>query len=242
MICKNKIVEYINGIEVIKAFNQGRSSYAKFTDRVKANASYFYNWMKRCQFGTACGYAVAPATLITILPVGFIWYRGGSLAVETFITVIILSLGIAGPLLAAMNFVDTLAIVGTTVASVDELLSAEEQHHGEKEVRIKDTKIELSHVSFGYHEDKNILRDVSLSIPAGTLTAFVGPSGSGKSTIAKLIAGFWDVKEGTVSVGGVDEKRSHLGSSMIRWRLFLRTITCLRQTSGKISAWGSHPP
>ena len=201
------IVEYINGIEVIKAFNQGKSSYAKFTERVKANASYYYNWMKRSQFGTASGYAVVPAALITILPAGWLWYRGGSLSMETFITVIILSLGIAGPLLAAMNFVDTLAIVGTTVASVDELLSAEEQQHGEKEVRIKSTDMELSHVSFGYHGDQNILRDVSLSIPAGSLTALVGPSGSGKSTIAKLIAGFWDVKDGTVSMGGLDERK-----------------------------------
>lgn len=200
------VVEYINGIEVIKAFNQGKSSYAKFTDKVKANASYYYNWMKRCQFGTAAGYAVAPATLITILPMGWLWYSNGSLPVETFITVIILSLGIAGPLLAAMNFVDTLAIVGTTVASVDELLSAEEQQHGEKPVQMKGTDIALSHVSFGYHGDKNILNDVSLSIPAGSMTALVGPSGSGKSTIAKLIAGFWDVKDGTVSMGGVDEK------------------------------------
>lgn len=201
------IVEYINGIEVIKAFNQGKSSYAKFTDRVRANASYFYNWMKRCQFGTAMGYAVAPATLITILPVGWIWYSNGSLPIETFITVIILSLGIAGPLLAAMNFVDTLAIVGTTVASVDELLSAEEQQHGDKKVQLNGTDIELSHVSFGYHDDKEILKDVSLAIPAGSMTALVGPSGSGKSTIAKLIAGFWDVKNGTVSMGGVDEKK-----------------------------------
>ncbi len=201
------VVEYINGIEVIKAFNQGKSSYAKFTKRVKANASYYYNWMKKSQFGTASGYAVVPATLITILPAGWMWYTGGSLPMETFITVIILSLGIAGPLLAAMNFVDTLAIVGTTVASVDELLSAEEQQHGEKEVRIKSTDMELSHVSFGYHADQNILRDVSLFIPAGSLTALVGPSGSGKSTIAKLIAGFWDVKEGTVSMGGLDEKK-----------------------------------
>lgn len=201
------VVEYINGIEVIKAFNQGKSSYAKFTDRVRANAAYYYNWMKRSQFGTAMGYAIVPATLITILPVGWIWYRGGSLPIDTFIMVIVLSLGIAGPLIAAMNFVDTLAVVGTTVASVDELLSAEEQQHGDKEVRIKDADIELSHVSFGYHEDKSILRDVSLSIPAGSMAALVGPSGSGKSTIAKLIAGFWDVKDGTVSIGGVDEKQ-----------------------------------
>lgn len=201
------IVEYIGGIEVIKAFNQGKSSYAKFADRVKANASYYYNWMKKSQFGISMGYSIVPAALITILPAGWLWCRNGSLSAETFIMAIILSLGIAGPLIAAMNFVDTLATVGTTVASVDELLSAEEQQHGDEEVRMKDTGIELSHVSFGYHEDKKILRDVSLSIPAGSMTALVGPSGSGKSTIAKLIAGFWDVENGKVSIGGIDEKK-----------------------------------
>lgn len=201
------VVEYINGIEVIKAFNQGKSSYAKFTDKVTANAAYYYNWMKKCQFGMSMSYAIVPATLVTVLPVGWLFYKDGSLSVETFIMVIILSLGIAGPLIAAMNFVDTLAQVGTTVAAVDELLMAEEQQHGDKEVLIRGTDIELSQVSFGYHEDKNILRGVSLSIPAGSMTALVGPSGSGKSTIAKLIAGFWDVKDGMVSIGGVDEKQ-----------------------------------
>lgn len=212
------VVEYINGIEVIKAFNQGKSSYAKFTDKVKANAAYYYNWMKKCQFGMSMSYAIVPATLITVLPVGWIFYRGGSLSVETFIMIIILSLGIAGPLMAAMNFVDTLAQVGTTVSAVDELLLAEEQRHGDRQVSIPKMDIALSHVSFGYHEGTegkpsvegefsgNILHDVSLSIPAGSMTALVGPSGSGKSTIAKLIAGFWDVKDGTVLIGGIDEK------------------------------------
>ncbi len=201
------VVEYINGIEVIKAFNQGKSSYAKFTDKVTANAAYYYNWMKKCQFGMSLSYAIVPATLVTVLPVGWLFYKAGSLSVETFIMVIILSLGIAGPLIAAMGFVDTLAQVGTTVAAVDELLSAQEQQHGDKEARIRGTDIELSQVSFGYHEDKNILRGVNLSITAGSMTALVGPSGSGKSTIAKLIAGFWDMKDGMVSIGGVDEKQ-----------------------------------
>ena len=200
------IVEYIGGIEVIKAFNQGKSSYAKFSDRVMANASYYYHWMKSCLFGTSMGYAVVPATLVTVLPVGWLFYQNGSLSADTFITAVILSLGIAGPLMAAMNFVDTLAQVGTTVEAVEELLGAEEQQHGNREASIPNTDIALTHVSFGYHEDKEILKDVSLSIPAGSMTALVGPSGSGKSTIAKLIAGFWDVKSGSVSIGGVDEK------------------------------------
>lgn len=200
------IVEYVGGIEVIKAFNQGKNSYAKFADRVRANASYYYNWMKKCQFGMSMTYSIIPATLITILPVGWLLYRGESLSVETFITTIILSLGIAGPLLAAMNFVDTLAQVGTTVETVDELLMAEEQQHSEKPVELQNTEIALSHVSFGYHEEKGVLQDVSLSILSGSMTALVGPSGSGKSTIAKLVAGFWDVKSGAVAIGGINVK------------------------------------
>lgn len=203
----NTIVEYIDGIEVIKAFNQGKNSYAKFADKVKANAQYYYNWMKKSQFGMCMAFSIVPATLITILPVGWILYCGGSLSADTFITTVILSLGIAGPLIAAMNFVDTLAQVGTTVETVDEILLSQEQNHGEMPVRISGTDISLSNVSFGYHQEKGVLHDISLNIPAGGMTALVGPSGSGKSTIAKLIAGFWDVGSGTVSIGGMDEKK-----------------------------------
>ena len=64
------IVEYIGGIEVIKAFNQGKQSYARFSDSVKANASYFYHWMKSCQMPVSLARAISPTTMITILPVG----------------------------------------------------------------------------------------------------------------------------------------------------------------------------
>lgn len=198
------IVEYIGGIEVIKAYNQGKNSYAKFADRVTANASYFYNWMKRCQFGISLAYSIAPTTLITVLPIGFLFYANGSLSVESFITLIILSMSIVGPLLAAMGFIDNLAKVGTTVASVDELLNAPEQYHGNNRADLKNRDIQLSNVSFGYSKDKEILHGINLSIPSGTVTALVGPSGSGKSTVAKLIAGFWDVNSGEISIDGVD--------------------------------------
>lgn len=200
------IVEYIGGIEVIKAFNQGKNSYAKFTDRVTANAAYYYNWMKKCQFNMSLAYAIAPTTLITVLPVGWLLYQGGSLRADIFLTSIILSLSIVGPLIAAMGFVDNLAKVGTTVASVDELLQGEEQQHGETPVELGDRDIVLEKVSFGYHSEKEILHGVEFTIPAGSMTALVGPSGGGKSTIAKLIAGFWDVSGGRLLLGGVDIK------------------------------------
>ena len=201
------IVEYIGGIEVIKAFNQGKQSYARFSDSVKANASYFYHWMKSCQMPVSLARAISPTTMITILPVGWLLYTGGGLPIETFITTIVLSLGIAGPLLAAMDFVDSLAKVGTIVGSVDAILNGAKQDHGETPAEFQGRGIQLSHVSFGYHADKEVLHDVSLTIPAGTMTAFVGPSGSGKSTIAKLIAGFWDVTSGAITLGGQDLNR-----------------------------------
>ena len=116
----------------------------------------------------------------------------GSLLAETFITVIILSLGMAAPIVAAFNFVDTLAQVGTTVAQVDEILKAEEQNHAERSESFSNHDIEVKNVTFGYHDDEEILHGVSISMPQNSMTALVGPSGSGKSTLAKLAAGFWD--------------------------------------------------
>lgn len=200
------LIEYINGIEVIKAFNQGSKSYAKLTDKVRYNAQYYVNWMKKSQLGMAMAYGFFPAQMLTILPVGWLLYLHGSLAAETFLTVIVLALGMAAPIVAAFNFVDTLAQVGTTVGQVDEILNAEEQQHSTTPVTFAGHDIVLDHVSFDYHEDKEILHDVSLSIPAGRMTALVGPSGSGKSTIAKLAAGFWDVKTGSITLGGRDLK------------------------------------
>ena len=196
------MIEYINGIEVIKAFNQGKASYTKLSDKVRANAQYYYDWMRRSQLGMSMAYAFFPAQMLTILPFGWLFYTHGTLTVETFITVIILALGMAAPIVAAFNFVDTLAQVGTTVSQVDEILNAEEQEHGTKNVAFKDYNIEVKGVSFGYHDDKEILHDITLSVPQNGMTAFVGPSGSGKSTLAKLIAGFWDVKNGSITMGG----------------------------------------
>lgn len=79
---------------------------------------------------------------------------------------------------------DTLAQVGTTVGQVDEILKAEEQAHGTQSVSFDDHRIEVQNVSFGYHNDQEILHQVNLSIPQNSMTALVGPSGSGKSTLA----------------------------------------------------------
>ncbi|CNK68309.1 putative ABC transporter ATP-binding protein [Streptococcus agalactiae] len=196
------IVEYVNGIEVIKTFNQDKRSYAKYKDKVIANARYFYEWMKSCQLPVSLSKNISPTTMITVLPFGWYFYISGSLSAEVFISVIILSLGIAGPLLETINFVDGLAKIGTIANSINLILEGKEQNHSDREVTIQQYNIDLQNVKFGYEEEKEILHGISLNIKEGTTVAFVGPSGSGKSTLAKLIAGYWDITEGNINIGG----------------------------------------
>lgn len=204
----NTIVEYINGIEVIKAFNQGKNSYQKYQNAIMNNANYFYHWMKSCQLPVSAGKTIAPATLITVLPIGLWLTMQGNLEIAQFITIMILSLGIVEPILAASNFADSLARVTTIVATLESLLHSEEQQHSDIPISFKNTQegFIMEHVSFSYHDGEEILHDVNLQIKPDTMTAFVGPSGSGKSTITKLIAGFWDIKNGSIHLHGHDLK------------------------------------
>ncbi|MCR5100538.1 MAG: ATP-binding cassette domain-containing protein [Butyrivibrio sp.] len=201
------LIEYTGGIEVIKAYNQGKESYATLKERCLANASFFYNWMNQCKTNI---YAmiIAPATMLTVLPFGWLFYQNGSLSFDAFVTMIILSLCVTGPLLAILDFVDTLAKLGTVVGNVDAILNAKEQTHiTEENDFVIENDIELKDVEFSYTEGQDaVLKGVSLRIPVGSKTALVGLSGSGKSTIAKLIAGFWDADAGKISFGNIDTK------------------------------------
>ena len=200
------IVEYVHGIEVIKAYSQSKSSYQKFKDKVMANAAFYCYWMKKTEVCQALCYTIAPCTLITVLPIGWAMYTSGSISADVFMTSIMLSMCIVGPILAAVQFTDSSAKVATTVATVDKLLSGEEQEHSNTPVNFTTHNIEFCNVNYSYHEDEEVLHNVNFKIPEKSFTALVGPSGSGKSTIAKLVGGFWDVKDGSLKMDGKDLK------------------------------------
>ncbi len=206
-------VEYVGGIEVIKAFGQSATSYGKFADAVKANANYGLDWMRQCQVYFAMGIGIWPAVLIGVLPIGCIFYMNGSLSAPDFITIMVLALGIMSPLLSAMYYTDDIAKIGTIMNDIGAVADEPEQIRPAAGASLKGTDIILKGVTFGYG-DTEILHGVDLCIPAGSVTALVGPSGGGKSTIAKLIASFWDVTGGSVSVGGTDVKNIPAGQLM----------------------------
>ena len=197
-------VEYINGIEVIKAFGQSKTSYARFVSAAKEGADCFIDWMRSCIFGQSAGMAIFPSTLVGILPIGCLLSMNGSLAADQLISVIVLSFGVMQPLITAYSYTDDLAQLGTIVGEVADILEQEDLHrHGTASSLPKDNSIQLKDVRFAYGE-KEVLHRVSLRIEPGTVNALVGPSGSGKSTIARLVASLWDVDSGSILLGGVD--------------------------------------
>ena len=148
--------------------------------------------------------AILPSTLLGILPVGCVLHMHGTLSAETFLTVIVLSFGVMQPLITAFSYTDDIAQVKTIVDEIAEVLSGEDMQHPRTVERLPaDNAIELKNVRFAYH-DKEMLHEINLHIAPGTVNALVGSSGSGKSTIARLIASLWDVKDGTIKLGGVD--------------------------------------
>ncbi len=202
----NAIVEYIGGIEVVKAFSQSAGSYKKYSDAVNYNANYYVDWMRENQKTMSAYNAILPSVLICVLPCGFAFWLSGSLELSTFLSIVIFSLGLIGPIIAAFTFTDDLAVLGTNVEEISQLLNAEELNHKETPVKLEDTGISLRSVSFSYDGTTEVLHDVNLAIHPGTMTALVGPSGSGKSTVAKLIAGYWDVTSGSITLGGHELK------------------------------------
>ena len=197
-------VEYIGGIEVIKAFGKAEKSYRRFADAAKENANSFIEWMNRCIIPFSIGMAVTPATLLSVLPVGAIFAMSGSLSITNYIMVVILSCGLISPLITVMSYSDDIMKATAIFKEIDDMLMLSEMERPEVSKKLPvDHTITLSNVYFAYNE-KEVISDFNLNIPDGSVTALVGPSGSGKSTVAKLIASLQDVKAGNITIGGVD--------------------------------------
>ena len=205
-ILNDTAVEYINGIEVIKAFGKSESSYEKFKVAAKEGADCFVNWQRRCNIAFSIAMTIAPYTLLATLPIGGILYFNNMISLEVFIISIVMSIGLISPLINAMGHVDDLQKAKTIFGEIDEIVSIKRLARPEKSKALpKDSSISIKNVSFGY-DDKEVLHDVNLEIDANSSIALVGPSGAGKSTIAKLIASLWDPNSGDIYIGGVNIK------------------------------------
>lgn len=197
----NAIVEYVTGIEVIKAFNQSASSYGKYTKAVTYFRDTTIAWWKGCWFFSSIGNTIISSTLLISLPYGAFLFMNGKVDFSTFITCIVLSLGIAGPIMAASQYVENFALVSQSMEQLDAFMSLPELHRPTEEVKLVNSQFCFKNVSFAY-DKKEVLHGIHLETVPNGITAIVGPSGGGKSTLAKLMAGFWDISSGILTFGG----------------------------------------
>lgn len=200
-VLNTTIVEYINGIEVIKAFNQSGKAYARLVVACKEAAHSAIDWMNENLLGFAVLFVFLPSGILTVVPIGAMLYMNGSLSTEVFFTSLLATFGLVQPLLIAAAHADSLAEVGTLFGMIAKILDREELERPETGAPLKSGDIRFEHVSFAYN-DMPVLEDVNLCFKENTVNALVGPSGGGKSTITKLLAGFYEAGEGTISIGG----------------------------------------
>ncbi len=197
------IVEYVNGMEVIKAFNQTASSMDRFQSSVLKVRDVTTKWYRHCWPFMSISQAVLPSSIAFVLPVGMALFSGDAVSLSELILCILLSMAIVGSLQTFLDFWESTAVVAEVQPRIQALLDMEELPEPTQPKHSAGANVELKDVHFGYG-DSEVIRGVSFAAKAGTVTALVGPSGSGKSTLAKLVARFWDVDAGAVLVGGTD--------------------------------------
>lgn len=200
------IVEYVEGIQVVKAFSQGERSYQKFAQSVSSFKAFTMDWYRCTWASMNLCLSILPTTLLGTLPMGVYLYQAGVLDPAQVTLCLMMALGIVAPLMSATAFINSMKSMQFAIKDTRELLDLPQLSQAEQDAPLNDCDIQLHDVSFSYggSDGKEVLHHLDLTIPQGKFTALVGPSGGGKSTIARLAARFWDVTGGSITLGGRD--------------------------------------
>lgn len=202
------IVEYIEGIEVIKAFGRSGVSYEKYADAIHSYKTFVVKWMTSTWVTMKLAFALFPSTLLGTLPVCLALGASGAVTVAQAALGVMLSMSMVTSLAKLEVFLNSIKSVQLTVEELQQYLEMPSLPEPERQAEVKGYDVELSDVRFSYSGEKKdeVLHGIDLKLPQGSFAALVGPSGGGKSTVAKLIARFWDVSDGEIRIGGVNIK------------------------------------
>lgn len=199
----NTIVEYINGMEVVKVFNRDGESYQHFEEDVKNYRDFTLAWYKVCWPWMALYNSILPCVALFTLPLGAYFVLQGYSSLPDLVLVLCMSFGIGAPLLRSLSFMSTLPQINYKIESLEQMLNSAPLQQSNQPFTGKNHSISFEQVHFAYQEEE-VLHGISLNVKEGSLTALVGESGSGKSTLAKLLVHFYDVTDGSIKIGGQD--------------------------------------
>lgn len=197
----NTIVEYINGMEVVKVFNRDGDSYRRFEEDVRSYRDFTLNWYKVCWPWMALYNSILPCTALFTLPVGAWLVLRGLSTLPDLALVLCMSFGVGAPLLRSLSFMSTMPQLKYKIDALEHLMDAPALQQTDASFSGADYSISFEDVRFAYQE-KEVLHGISFQAAPGSLTALVGESGSGKSTLAKLLVHYYDVTGGAIRIGG----------------------------------------
>ena len=199
----NTIVEYINGMEVVKVFNRDGESYERFETDVRNYRDFTLDWYKVCWPWMALYNSILPCVAMFTLPLGMFFVLKGFSTMPHLVLVRCMSFGVGAPLLKSISFMSQFPQVNYKIDALEQMMSEPPLKEGAGTFAGKDHEVRYEDVHFSYKEDE-VLHGVSIGLKEGGMTALVGESGSGKSTLAKLLVHFYDVDSGRISIGGQD--------------------------------------
>ena len=195
------IVEYVSGMEVIKIFNKTDKSYDKLEKSVLDAKEYSLEWCRVTWKAMAVLNAMLPCTLLLPLPIATYLFMKDSISLSELTLVIMLALSLGEPLLKLINFMPSIPMLSFSINKVESVFVHDDVESGDYNQMSTNFDVAFNDVRFAY-KDKEVIKGINLSIPQNSICAFVGPSGGGKSTLAKLLMHFWDLKEGSITIGG----------------------------------------
>lgn len=225
----SQIMEYIQGISEVKSYNLLGKQAKRLNDANEACAKI--NTKMELLF-VPYHFLQGVVTKITgaIIVIGSAaFYINGTMSAVYAIGMTISAFMLYSSLECAGNYSSLLHVVSVCVDKANAILELDTMDIDGKEIKPQNCNIKLDHISFSYDKRK-IIDDVSLSIPEKTTTAIVGPSGGGKSTLCNLIARFWDVDEGKVTLGGVNVKDYSMNSLMNNFSFVFQTVYLFADT------------
>jgi len=199
----NTIIEYVNGMEVVKVFNKDGDSYKRFGEVVRSYRDFTLAWYKACWPWMAAYTSVLPCLVLLMLPFGSNMVLGGFISLDKLILVMCMSFSVGPSFLKALNFAGKFPQLDYKIAELEKMMDNQPLKEGTSDFRGSNYDIEFKDVHFGYAETE-VLHGVDLSLKQGTTTALVGESGSGKSTLAKLLVHYYDLNSGAITIGGQD--------------------------------------
>lgn len=205
----SEAVEYVRGIPVVKTFGQTVFSFKRFKSAIDDYEKWTLGYTKNMRLPMVAFSTAANAIFAVLILAAYIFTGNGVtdvfilnlifyILITSVLTVTLMKLAYAG---------ESQMLVEDALKRMNDILDVQPLSDAEKTEIPKDASISLEHIAFAYDEEKgNAIDDITLNIKAGQHVAFVGPSGGGKTTLASLIARFWDVKDGSVKIDGVDVK------------------------------------